>query len=107
MNLFNPLPTIKSILGMSSDKALAETFALARLDSFDPPQCESEDHNTNPKRHAGLAVFLIILPCGHNLGYRCATYSSWLQHAQLSCCPKCGRVSDSFDLDFIPIGGTR
>ena len=107
MNPFDPMPTIKAILGMTMAQDIAESVLLAQLDDFEPPQCESNCHDIEPDHHFGAAGFLFISPCGHGTGYVCVPFVQWLLSAPRSHCARCGQKCTSAELTFIPIGGAK
>ena len=107
LNPFDPMPTIKAILGMTMAQDITESVLLAELDDFKVPQCEVPGHNniTTTPDHSGPAGFFLITPCHHREGYLCTPIAEWLKaHGDLTC--ECGQRLHGADLTFIPIGGT-
>ena len=106
MNPFDPMPTIKAILGWPMQQDIAESIMLAQLDDFEPPQCESVYHATDASQHSGLAKFLMTVPCCTG-GYVCADNASWLQTFEKLRCADCGQIAEITAFSFIPIAGTQ
>ena len=107
MNPFDPMPTIKAILGLPIYQEVIESQLLEKLDDFAPPQCESQYHNIKTDRHSGAAGFLMQTPCGHDDGYRCVAFAKWILSHQVSHCGDCGMSGPPSDLIFLPIGGQK
>ena len=105
LNPFDPMPTIKAILGMPIYEAVKESQILAHLDDFDAPQCENACHAREPDHHSGAAAFLFIAPCAHGTGYVCAPFVQWLLSDSRVRCGTCDLQCAPTDLTFIPIGG--
>ena len=55
--MFDPMKEILSIY-----EASRNTYAIAHLDDFEPPQCEDNRHNTDTEHHKGAAKYLFITP---------------------------------------------
>ena len=104
MNPFDPMPTIKSILGMTMAQDIEQSIMLAELDDFETPQCEHAAHDADSDHHSGAAAYLMVTPCGHHEGYVCAPYSIWAQGKRFGRCPTCETWSDISAYTFTPIG---
>ena len=48
LNPFDPMPTIRKILGAPIYQEVIDANLLSHLDDFAPPQCEDRCHNTDP-----------------------------------------------------------
>ena len=107
LNPFDPMPTIKAILGMPMAQDIAESVLLAELDDFEAPQCESNCHDIEPDHHFGAAAFLFISPCAHGTGYVCAPFVQWLLSDSRVRCGTCELQCAPTELTFIPIGGAK
>ena len=107
MNPFDPMPAIKSILGMPIYEAVKESHAIAHLDDFEAPQCENSHHHTDHGYHAGPAAFLMLTPCGHNEGYLCAPYAIWARAQPVGRCGTCDTCSDMNTWAFISLGDVK
>ena len=105
MNPFDPMPTIKAILGMPIYEAVKESQILAHLDDFDVPRCEEGGHDVETAHHSGAAKYLFTTPCGHGSGYVCGRFAEWISSERKARCGDCGLICDSSLLTFIPIGG--
>ena len=105
LNPFDPMPTIKAILGMPIYEAVKESQILAHLDDFEVPQCESRYHNINTDRHSGAAGFLMQTPCGHSAGYRCTHWIKYVLACDVVDCSECGLRYPPQELTVLPIGG--
>ena len=105
--LNNPMPTIERILGWTMAQDVRESIMLAQLDDFEPPQCESIRHNTEPEHHSGAAGFLFINPCHHPDGYRCVAVVKWMLASRRLQCGYCGLICESSDATFLPIAGQK
>ena len=107
MNPFDPLPTIKAILGMPIYEAVKESQILAHLDNFEPPRCEVPSHHVDTKArgHSGPATLFLITPCHHHDGYLCAPIAEWLKVNGNLTCVGCGLRLLGADMTFLPIGG--
>ena len=98
--MFDPMKEILSIYEANRD-----TYTIAHLDDFAPPQCEDRCHNTDPDHHAGAAKYLFITPCCHGNYYVCDTFAIWLTSGPLAHCARCDAYTPLADFSFIPIGG--
>ena len=107
MNPFDPMPTIKSILGMTMAQDIEQSIMLAQLDDFEAPQCESKRHNMDPAHHSGAAAFLLCLPCQHGGGFICIPYSVKLLVGPPLQCLTCSQKFEPSELTFLPIGGQK
>ena len=107
LNPFDPMPTIKSILGMTMAQDIEQSILLAQLDDFEVPQCESKHHATETNHHSGAAGFLLISPCGHDNGYRCVAFVKWILTHHRVVCGQCESRCDASELTFLPIGGQK
>ena len=108
MNPFDPMPTIKAILGMPIYEAIKESRAIAHLDNFEAPQCDVAAHvgNPNVQGHSGPASFFLITPCHHREGYLCTPIAEWLKaHGDVAC--ECGQRLYGPHLTFIPLGDVK
>ena len=106
MNPFDPMPTIKAILGLPIYQEVVDARLLAALDDFAAPQCESLDHRTGAAAHFGAAGFLLIVPCHCFDGYRCAPFIKWLLTGEIYC-GRCDSRFEPSDLTVIPIAGNQ
>ena len=107
MNPFDPMPTIKAILGMTMAQDIEQSILLAELDDFEAPQCEGVHHDTKTDRHSGAAGFLMNTPCGHSDGYRCTRFINFLLSSPLIICSRCKLKYESTELIVLPIGGQK
>ena len=107
MNPFDPMPTIKSILGMTMAQDIEQSIMLAQLDDFEAPQCEGRGHTKDTEHHAGAAGFLMNTPCGHSDGYRCTPFVKWLLSPGHIICSRCKLKYESTELIVLPIGGQK
>ena len=107
MNPFDPMPTIKAILGMTVAQDIEQSILLAELDDFEAPQCESEFHDTRPDKHSGAAGFLMHTPCGHSDGYRCTHWIKYALALRVLLCTSCDLEYSPQDLTVIPIGAQK
>ena len=105
MNPFDPMPTIKAILGMTMAQDIEQSIMLAELDNFEAPQCESKLHNGESDHHFGEGSFLIVTSCGCPTFYACALYTSWLLGREYIRCRRCDARAVPSDLTILPIGG--
>ena len=115
MNPFDPMPTIKAILGapiyLPLYQEVIDARLLEKLDDFEAPQCESRSHNTDTDYytdavyHSGPAAFYMLSPCHHGESYLCALVTDWAKSQTGFQCHTCGRRVDIADFTFIPIGG--
>ena len=105
MNPFDPMPTIKAILGLPIYQEVVDARLLEELDDFEPPRCENTAHVAEPDHHSGDAAFLFISPCGHGTGYVCAPFVQWILRDPMVMCSICDLHCPPSDLTFIPIGG--
>ena len=105
LNPFDPMPTIKAILGMTMAQDIEQSILLAQLDDFEAQQCECSNHELDPVHHSGAAGFLFMAPCGHGAGYVCVPFAKWVLIQRMARCQNCGLICDASDLTFIPIGG--
>ena len=108
MNPFDPMPTIKAILGWPVQQDIAESIMLARLDDFEAPQCEDLRHDIEPAHHSGVAEYLFIPPCncGVTNFYMCADQANWMRSESHTQCNQCYRLTAATELIFLPIGPT-
>ena len=107
LNPFDPMPTIRKILGAPIYQEVIDANLLSQLDDFAPPQCEDRCHNTDPEHHAGAAKYLFITPCSHGNYYVCDTFAIWLTSNPLAHCARCDAYMPLADLSFILIGGNK
>ena len=107
MNPFDPMPYINRILGTPINQEVIDSNLLSQLDDFEPPQCESIRHNTEPEHHSGAAGFLFMNPCHHPDGYRCVAVVKWMLASRRLQCGYCGLVCESSDATFLPIGAQK
>ena len=107
MNPFDPMPTIKSILGMTMAQDIEQSIMLAELDDFEAPQCEDPCHDLEPDHHSGAAGFLFVSPCGCGNWYVCVAFTKWMLSGRTAECSECGLVSEPSELTFLPIGGQK
>ena len=106
LNPFDPMPTIKAILGLPIYQEVCDSRLLEALDDFEAPQCEVPSHHNDRKdqAHSGPAAFFLITRCHHHEGYLCAPIAGWLAaHGDLPC--ECGGRLRGPECTFIPIGG--
>ena len=106
MNPFDPMPTIKAILGMPIYEAVKESQILAHLDDFEAPQCELRLHDIG-ENHSGPAGFFALTPCHHHETYVCTTYVVFVSALDVMTCYTCRLKSPITDFSFIPIGGNK
>ena len=107
MNPFDPMPTIKAILGLPIYQEVVDARLLEKLDDFAPPQCEDSRHNTDAEHHKGAAKYLFISPCCHSNYYVCDAFALWLTSYPVARCARCDVYSPLSALSFIPIGGNQ
>lgn len=107
MNPFDPMPTIRAILGMTMAQDITESVLLAELDDFEVPRCEVGSHDTDAARHSGPAAYMLTAPCSHGKGYICAAFADWLLTLKKPYCMTCGHVCKPSDLNLYPIGGNK
>ena len=109
MNPFDPMPTIKAILGMTMAQDVAESVLLAKLDDFEPLQCEEGEHDIEPEHHSGAAEYLFITPCscGAPNFYVCADFATWIRSESHATCSDCGLTVATSALTLYPIAGTQ
>ena len=107
MNPFDPMPTIKAILGMTVAQDVEESIMLAELDHFEVPQCESPLHGGESDHHSGDAGFYFVKRCHHGDGYRCVAFAKWILSFPSSKCNTCGSRNKPSDLTFLPIAGQK
>ena len=108
LNPFDPMPTIKAILGMPIYEAVKESQILAHLDNFEVPQCYHVLHNVDSGHHSGAAGFLVSAPCSHGDEYVCVKFVKWaLTQTDFDCaiCNRCGMKYEINEMSFLPIGG--
>jgi hypothetical protein len=107
LNPFDPMPTIKAILGMDIYEATRQSQLLAALDDFEPPRCESRSHDTDADYHSGIAAFYMLSPCHHGESYLCALVTDWAKSQPGFTCHTCGRRVDIAEITFIPLAGQK
>ena len=108
MNPFDPMPTIKAILGMTIAQDIEQSILLAELDDFEVPQCEIPAHDTRQDCHSGAAGFMLTAPCQHFSTYVCVAYSVWLLSGDFDVrCKRCQMQFEPSELTFIPIAGQK
>ena len=100
--MFDPMKEILSIY-----EASRNTYAIAHLDDFEPPQCEDNRHNTDTEHHKGAAKYLFITPCRHGNFYVCHDFAIWLTSGPVAHCARCDAFQLLSELTFIPIGGAK
>lgn len=86
---------------------IVESVLLAKLDDFNPLQCEEPRHLTDLDHHFGAAEFLMITPCSHVDGYRCTNWIKYVLSYGRLYCPHCGLNYESSELILLPIGGQK
>ena len=109
MNPFDPMPAIKSILGMPIYEAVKESHAIAHLDDFEAPQCEDSRHDIEHNHHSGAAKYLFLTPCSCPVRnfYVCADFVNWILSLDETECSDCGLYFARSDLTFIPLGAVK
>ena len=110
MNPFDPMPTIKAILGLPIYQEVCDSRLLAELDDFAAPQCYHALHNVDSDHHSGAAGFLVSAPCSHGDEYVCVKFVNWaLTQTDFDCviCNRCGLKCEINELTIIPIGGNQ
>ena len=108
MNPFDPMPTIKSILGMTMAQDIEQSIMLAQLDDFEVPKCEGYGHgDPTAPNHSGPAAFLLVVPCHCFDGYRCKPFIDWVMTPSDIYCPMCDSHYEPSDITVLPIGGQK
>jgi hypothetical protein len=102
LNPFDPMPTIKAILGWPAPNVLDETIMLDQLD-FD---IECSDSAHPGEYHEGPAAYLVTSNVHQNTGFACARIVDAIRDAGGARC-RCGLVHMADTFTFLPIAGTK